>query len=271
MNIRATGIRPARLGECGRLGIVLAVPGELHIYRDPPLDGPTNMARDEHLMYANEARPAALRLYGWNPPTLSLGCFQRYADVAGLPAPLCDWPVVRRPTGGGAIVHDREVTYCLSVDESTGWTRRPPADLYHLVHRLWRDAIAADGPALELAPDSLPFPSPRRGPFFCFAKPGRTDLIVSGGKVLGSAQRRAAGRVMQHGSLLLDRPRAGDPGADLGAPPPDCVAGWVERFVALLANALSLAPVDATWLPGPLADVAFRRKRFADPAWTRRH
>lgn len=249
---------------------MLAVSCELHIYRDPPLDGPTNMARDEHLMYADEARPAALRIYGWSPPTLSLGCFQRYAEVAGLPAPLCDWPVVRRPTGGGAIVHDREVTYCLCVDESTGWTRRPPADLYNLVHRLWRDAIAADGPALELAPESLPFPSPRRGPFFCFAKPGRTDLIVAGGKVLGSAQRRAAGRVMQHGSLLLDRPRPDDPGADLGAPPPQRVEAWVERFIAKLADVLGLRATDARWSADQLADITRRRERFADPAWTQR-
>ena len=75
----------------------------LHVLHDPPLDGPTNMARDEHLLYADKAWPAILRLYAWNPPTISLGYFQRYERLADLPDEIRNLSVVRRITGGGAI------------------------------------------------------------------------------------------------------------------------------------------------------------------------
>ena len=54
----------------------------LHVFQDPPLDGPTNMARDEHLLHSDELRPAAIRIYAWSPPTISLGYFQRFARLA---------------------------------------------------------------------------------------------------------------------------------------------------------------------------------------------
>src|SRR5262245_54465723 len=111
----------------------------LHLFRDPPLDGPTNMARDEALLYSDAARPAALRLYGWTPPTISLGYFQASEEVRSLPAEVRGLAVVRRPTGGGAILHDREVTYCLILTDDHALARRAPADLYRVVHECWRD------------------------------------------------------------------------------------------------------------------------------------
>lgn len=241
----------------------------LHVFHDPALDGPTNMARDEHLLYAEDLRPAALRLYGWDPPTLSLGYFQRYADIARLPAEVRGLAVVRRNTGGGAILHDREVTYCLVVDETIPAATQSPGVLYRLVHACWRTALALDGPATEMAPDSFPSPTPRTGPFFCFEKPGQTDLLVAGRKVLGSAQRRVPGRVLQHGSLLLGRRYAAHPGADLGMPAAETVARWSEAFVSALARALELDVMEASWGPAQLADVALRRARYAGDEWTR--
>lgn len=229
------------------------------------------MARDEHLMHSPTTRPASLRVYGWTPATLSLGCFQRFAEIDSLPEKMRAWPVVRRLTGGGAILHDREVTYCLCVDDSIEFAKQAPAALYELVHRLWRDAIACGGPQSSLAPDHLPFPSPRRGPFFCFAEPGRTDLVVDGGKVLGSAQRRIPGRVMQHGSLLLGRSDASMPGADLGDPPASSVNNWIDRFVASLADALRLTAQASDWSDASLVDIETRRVRYAGAAWTQRH
>lgn len=242
----------------------------LFVLRDPALDGPTNMARDEHLLYSEVYRPAAVRIYSWSPPTISLGCFQRYGWLAELPAELRELSVVRRPTGGGAILHDREVTYCLVIDDSLPLARRPPVALYRLVHALWRDALSLDGLHSELAPDSLPFASPRSGPFFCFEKPGRTDLIISADKLLGSAQRRIPGRVLQHGSLLLGRRYAAHPGADLGDPQPERVAVWIGSFLAELARRLSLEPRRGQWMSEQLADVEARRHRYASEAWTRR-
>ncbi len=242
----------------------------LYVLRDPPLDGPTNMARDEYLLYSERLRPAAVRIYRWSPPTISLGYFQRHDELAQLPPELRELAVVRRPTGGGAILHDREVTYCLVIDDSVPVARRAPATLYRLVHECWRDALAADGPQTALAPDSLPFPAPRGGPFFCFEKPGRTDLIVGGAKLLGSAQRRIPGRVLQHGSLLLGQRFAAHPGADLGQPSGQEVEHWIEAFLTRLAAALSLELRPTTWSAAELADLEQRRARYSSAAWTRR-
>lgn len=241
---------------------------QLHVLRDPPLDGPTNMARDEHLLHGEEWRPAALRLYAWTPPTISLGYFQRRAQWEALSDELRALAVVRRITGGGAILHDREITYCLVLDGSMPLATQPPVALYRFVHECWRVVLVEDGVRPETAADDLPLPTPRSGPFFCFEKPGRTDLVVAGQKLLGSAQRRAAGRVLQHGSLLLGRGFAAHPGASLGDPPTERVERWVQRFAAQVADALGLPRRCGQWGAVQLADVGERRRRYADPGWT---
>jgi lipoate-protein ligase A len=242
----------------------------LHVFRDDPLDGPTNMARDEHLLYWEPARPATLRLYAWQPATISLGYFQRYVDLARLPADVRGLAVVRRLTGGGAILHDREVTYSLVLDDSVPVARQTPVALYRLVHECWRAALTAGGLQVELAPEHYPSPTPHSGPFFCFEKPGRTDLLLDGRKLLGSAQRRIPGCVLQHGSLLLGRRFASHPGADLGEPAPEFVQTWIDAFVGHLASALALELQPAVWTPEQLADVARRRQRYAGDDWTQR-
>jgi lipoate-protein ligase A len=242
----------------------------LHVLRDPPLDGPTNMARDEHLLYSEALRPAAVRLYAWDPPTLSLGYFQRFAQVAELPPEVRQLAVVRRLTGGGAILHDREVTYSLVLDDSVPIASQPPTALYRLVHECWRTALAEHGQHTELAPDHFPLPTPRSGPFFCFEKPGRTDLLLDGDKLLGSAQRRIQGRVLQHGSLLLGRRFAAHPGADLHEPAADAVANWLAAFIQALSTALELPRAVHAWTEVELGDVQHRRGRYVDPAWTQR-
>jgi len=121
-----------------------------------------------------------------------------------------------------------------------------------------------------MAPEHLPLPSPRSGPFFCFEKPGRTDLAIGNDKLLGSAQRRIPGRVLQHGSLLLGRRFAAHPGADLGEPEPQRVARWIEGFLERLARALSLKLRGAKWAPAQSADIEKRRQHYASDAWTRK-
>lgn len=247
------------------------MPTPLYVLRDLPLDGPTNMARDEHLLYDARSWPAVLRLYAWTPPTLSLGCFQRFADIETLPADVQTLPVVRRPTGGGAILHDREVTYALVLDE--GWlpARASPAELYRLVHACWQAVLSPHVADLRLADEAFPPPHPRHGPFFCFEKPGRTDLLRGAHKVLGSAQRRIPGRVLQHGSLILGRRFAPHPGGHLDEPPPALLADWIAAFIGRLAEGLDLRPEPATWTPDQLAAVADRRRRYESDEWTRRH
>lgn len=242
--------------------------GELHVFNDGAHDGPTNMARDEALLYS-PLTPASLRIYGWTPATISLGYFQRFDAVSELPEDVRGLAVVRRPTGGGAILHDREITYCLIVDETLPIARKEPAALYRLVHEVWRDVMNATGTISELAPDSMPLPSPRSGPFFCFEKPGKTDLIVGDAKLLGSAQRRVTGRVLQHGSLLLAQRFASHPGVNLGEPPAEVVQGWVRDAIERVAAALNLTPTPGEWTSALLADVAVRREKYASDAWNR--
>lgn len=242
----------------------------LSLFIDPPLDGPTNMARDEHLLHTDDISPGALRIYAWAPPTLSLGYFQQYDEIAKLPAEARGLAVVRRLTGGGAILHDREVTYSIVLDDSVPIARKSPAELYRVAHECWRDAIAAHGRASDLAPDEFPLPSPRTGPFFCFEKPGRTDLIVGGEKLLGSAQRRIPGRVMQHGSLILGKRYAMHPGTHLGDPPTEIVRPWVDSFVARFAAAVELTVTRAEWTDERLADIERKRARYVDDAFLKR-
>lgn len=242
----------------------------MHVYHDGAHDGPTNMARDESLLYSDMVQPAALRIYTWNPPTISLGYFQAFDEVARLPADVRDLAVVRRPTGGGAILHDREITYCLVLSDAIPIARRGPAELYRVVHECWRAALAKTGVESELAPESFPLPTPRTGPFFCFQKPGRTDLIVGTDKLLGSAQRRIPGRVLQHGSLLLAQRYSSHPGANLNDPPTAMAIGWTATFIAALAASLELSPHAAVWTEELLADASERRLKYAADEWTRR-
>src|SRR5262249_51487636 len=156
-------------------------------------------------------------------------------------------------------------------DESLEIARKGPADLYRLAHECWRDAIAeADGPHSELAPDHFPLPSPRSGPFFCFEKPGRTDLIVGNEKLLGSAQRRIPGRVMQHGSLLLGRRFEAHPGTHLNDPPLTQIERWIDGFLTRLSAGLGLLLSESRWTQNQLADVELRRARYAGQEWTQK-
>lgn len=229
------------------------------------------MARDEHLLYAANVRPAALRIYAWDPPTISLGYFQRFAAVAELPAEVRDLALVRRLTGGGAILHDREVTYCLALDDALPAAKQGPIALYRAVHDAWRVALGPLAEGVELAPAEFPLPTPRTGPFFCFQKPGQTDLMRGGGKLLGSAQRRIPGRVLQHGSLLLGRRFAAHPGVNLGDPPPEQVEAAVDNFIAEIAKRLDLAVCQAEWTAERETDIAARRVRYVSAEWTQRY
>lgn len=243
----------------------------LHIFRDLPLDGPTNMARDEHLLHADDLAPACVRIYGWDPPTISLGYFQSHAEVERLPADVRGLAVVRRMTGGGAILHDQEITYCLVVHDALPAARGAPAELYRLVHRRFQAALHELGVSTELAPESFPLPTPRSGPFFCFERPGRTDLLLHARKLLGSAQRRIPGRVLQHGSLLLGRRFPSHPGTHLDNPDAGMVERAVGAFMRGLAAELNLDLCNVAWTPERLADVARRHDRYADDAWTRKY
>lgn len=172
---------------------------------DPPQDGATNMALDETLLeHMDGARVSpTLRLYRWNPPTISLGYFQHFRECQELPPPAGELPVVRRLTGGGAILHDLELTYSLAVPVRHELLEQGATSLYRTMHDVIRRALHELGVSAGRRGD-CPEDSFRRGPFFCFSRLHCEDLVLVRGKLVGSAQRRTRSGVLQHGSIILD-------------------------------------------------------------------
>jgi len=169
-----------------------------NLFVDPPHDGVTNMAIDGCLLEEVQAGGGgALRFYRWEPATLSLGYFQRFDDPA----------VVRRCTGGGAILHADELTYSLSLPMDHPLTGERPEDLYAWMHARIAEAVAALGG--RTAPKGGGDESDlRHGPFLCFERHAGFDLMAGDGgtmKLVGSAQRRTKRGLLQHGSVVLAR------------------------------------------------------------------
>ncbi|MDB5350955.1 MAG: lipoate-protein ligase [Planctomycetota bacterium] len=201
------------------------------------------MALDEALLDAVDADPSAaiLRTYEWEEPTLSLGYFQGIADVDLDPR----WqgaPVIRRPSGGGALWHDREITYALVVPRRHPLAGRP-ANLYRAVHAAIAGILREHGIPAATRGSSLS-DSSRSRPFLCFLDRDPEDILVGMAKVVGSAQRRRPGAVLQHGSLLLARSdRTPElPGLKELTGDHDSVrgAGWAEAIRAGLPGALGM-------------------------------
>ena len=159
------------------------------------------MAFDEALLEEAAAeRVATLRFYEWAEPTLSLGYFQAAADRGKHPASL-DCPLVRRSSGGGAILHDRELTYSVTwpVERQLG----AEADrLSAAIHEALIAALAELGVTARLCEQSSGAEIGEQ-PFLCFARRAVGDLLVGRSKIAGSAQRRRRGAILQHGSVLL--------------------------------------------------------------------
>lgn len=159
------------------------------------------MAVDELLLEgALAGGTCSLRLYRWEAATLSLGYFQRPDAVAG-PPELASLPRVRRLSGGGAIVHDQELTYSCGLPPEHPWSRSP-LTAYAAVHACIIAVMADFNLECRLRGESL---ATSDDGFLCFDRKDRFDVVSRGHKVLGSAQRRRKGAVLQHGSLVLRR------------------------------------------------------------------
>ena len=169
---------------------------------DRPRLGAANMAADAALLDAAAAGTPGGRWYRWNKPTVSLGHFQKPGELAG--TPLAGLPVVQRLSGGGAIVHHHEWTYALAVPRTHRLARRPE-DFYEAVHGVLTEELATHGVAARLRGTGG---SSKEDPTLCFLRQDPRDVVVTdaGGravKVIGSAQRRRKGAVLQHGSMLV--------------------------------------------------------------------
>jgi len=253
-------------------------------------DGATNMAIDEAILRAVAAGlvPPTLRFYTWQPPCLSLGQAQPSSDVDWAACAARGYQVVRRPTGGRAILHADELTYSVIAPETephmaggiVASYRRLSEGLLAGLHLLGVPGIEAQHPQANDSHDA-------RGPV-CFEVPSTYEITVKGKKLIGSAQVRRQGVVLQHGALPLTgdiaricdvltarpdqtrvRARATTVEAVLGR-----LVSFDEVAQALahgFASALNLELVPGDLLPQERAWAdELRRARYASDEWTRR-
>lgn len=251
-------------------------------------DGATNMACDEAISRAVAAggQLPTLRFYGWQPPCISLGQSQRIRSVDLAACAADGVGVVRRPTGGLAILHTDEFTYSLSLpkdhpiaegDVMTSY-RRIAAAIIAALRRLG----VADADASRVAPEDK-----AKSPV-CFEAPSDYEVMGGGKKLVGSAQWRRTDAVLQHGSLPLCgdiarvcaylagapspdavRAHAGTLGEVLGRPAPwdEVARAWQAAFVETLGIDFTLAPLSEAEVQATQELLA---SRYGNVEWTRR-
>ncbi|MGH7509183.1 MAG: lipoate--protein ligase family protein [Gemmatimonadales bacterium] len=243
------------------------------------------MAIDETLLGRAEGEAESwLRLYQWEPHCLSFGRHEpasRHYDAGRIAALGLD--TVRRPTGGRAVWHGRELTYAVAAPSDRFGSLRAA---YLEIHRMLADALRLLGAEVSLAP-RVRTPPLRAGA--CFAQPSGGELMVNGRKVVGSAQYRGGAALLQHGSILLeddqgtvlrlsrdatDEGPLHDPDQSLAAP----LATLLGRSVRCSEVAAAIARTAASrwsgnWRPisdpaSILRDASSRYRRYRSPSWT---
>jgi lipoyl(octanoyl) transferase len=176
-------------------------------------DAASNMALDEALLVMHEAgtTPPTLRVYGWCQPTLSLGYAQNAQQEVDLAACRAQGvAVIRRPTGGRAVLHDQEVTYSVVMPLALDDGPHTITEHYRRIGMALAVALQALGLSVHLARPQVRAASTRAPASpACFAALSRYELSVVGKKIVGSAQKRAQRALLQHGSipLWMDRQR----------------------------------------------------------------
>ncbi|MEO6443594.1 MAG: lipoate--protein ligase family protein [Gemmatimonadaceae bacterium] len=208
----------------------------------PPGGGIDNMALDSALMErARVTGEGVVRVYSWSGPTLSLGRNQRargfYSPALARERAVC---VVRRITGGRALLHHREITYSVTAPASPEQSLR---EAYSALNDALLATLRRLGVLAHFATVTARSPSPSIAP--CFHTPAAGELVFEGRKLAGSAQVREGGAMLQHGSILVhdDQPMLDALSSlPLGEIPP----------AATLSQALPLAPT-----PGIFAEALF--------------
>lgn len=250
--------------------------------------GAWNMAVDEALVEAVEASasPPVLRFYRWSPPCLSLGASQPYAAADAKFCAAHGVDVVRRPTGGRAVLHHHELTYLVAAPLGHPPLGRELQGAYTSICRALVAGLRRLGVDARLAAGVAGQPLIRPTQAIpCFVGPAPGEIVIGERKLVGSAMRRVGGSILQHGSILLDWDGALQAGA-LGLPddralrtavvtlaevltqlPPDeqlataLVAGFSE-VLGVEFEAAALSPAEAA----RAAQLEF--DRYASPRWT---
>jgi lipoate-protein ligase A len=239
----------------------------LRVIRDSPASGDWNMAVDDALAESVGLGTApTLRFYEWSPATLSLGYFQLHAE-RGEHMASANCALVRRSSGGGAILHDQELTYSLSLPADEAVARRTQ-ELYLAVHRSLLETLATLGVNVILNDRVNAAPTQ---PFLCFQRRAIGDVVLGDHKIAGSAQRRHLRAVTQHGSILLSASAFAPElpgireicGVEISAD--TLFAAWQIPLSERLGYTIShetLTEVEQT------AAERIRQSKYADLAWT---
>ncbi len=236
------------------------------------------MALDEAMLGAAVEQGATfVRLYSWATPSVSFGRNQRTGGIYSCER--CEAlgvPVVRRLTGGRALLHGREVTYSIAAPSSAATSLRRGYDAINVV---LLDALQALGVLASRAMPSERTPSPGLAP--CFESPSAGELVVGARKLVGSAQHRGADAFLQHGSILLENDQellrelalvplpTVPPPATLRATRADISPAMVvDAIVSAVSRAATgvIVPLSDTDLPSHHVEAAL--SRYRDPRWT---
>jgi lipoate-protein ligase A len=219
---------------------------------DPDLPGARNMARDIALLEAVTAglAPPTLRLYGWHPACLSLG---RHQGLEAADLDFCraeGFDVVRRPTGGRAVLHHLERTYSVTAPLGAGTVPRPLQEAYRTICAALVVAVRSLGVEAELTGGevNLHLPGPRTT-VPCFEAPAGGEVVVDGRKLIGSSMRASDGCLLQHGAILLDWDGRLQAGA-MGLTDDRQLRPHVTTFADQLRRRVSAVELDAALIAG---------------------
>ena len=170
----------------------------------PPASGAWNMALDEAILEAAAAKgsPPTLRLYSWSPPCISLGNAQPISQIDHNRLSNFSWDIVRRATGGRAILHSDELTYSVSAPLENPSFEGGVLQGYKYLSAGLIATLSILGLEVELQPEVVLSEQDRSQPI-CFEFPSSYEITVAGKKLVGSAQLRRKGGLLQHGSLPL--------------------------------------------------------------------
>ncbi len=167
------------------------------------------MAIDEGLLRQTSSPSSPpvtyLRFYRWIRPTLSLGFSQKASRVVDLEfCKMRDIDVVRRPTGGKAVLHHHEVTYSVTSNDRRHFPCNDIGATYLKIARALADGFREMDLEVSLAPENPRLPPRLAGNPSCFATANHFEILCRGRKLVGSAQRRTRTAFLQHGSILLE-------------------------------------------------------------------
>jgi lipoate-protein ligase A len=211
---------------------------------DGAIAGAVNMGRDEALLELQSV--PTLRFYRWQNPTLSLGYFQNAADVDIAAARQRGCDVVRRSTGGKAILHEHELTYALCAPE-VGALAGGPAAAMQAVHQAFAKELSAQSEKNVFIRQQSALQSDIVGSAWCFEDSSPLDICLDGKKLLGSAARRKNNWILFHGSLVLEVPGETPEIAALGFEPN------ISPCVDALAAALGIDFTVGEWTPDEIS------------------